>query len=548
MSSPNLPPEEHETLRVGIRLSDVETGMPTVPDQAAAPGRAPLGRLGATIWLIVLAATYCAVVIPNWNRGYIDFGDGNYMYIGKRLAEGQVLYRDILAPQPPVHLYVAMLLWRIGRAIGEPLYAFRAFSLLLHLATMVVVYFAALRAAGGGRFRERRNWRAAGVVAAAAYLVLPVGFWWTLGYQSEPTEMLLMVGSFALVLHWRAWSMACAGVLAALATLTNMTAAPYVVFTIVYLAVRRPRLLAWYVVPLLAIIGAVVTGMELWTGAYIENVVRNQVGSFHHERPFGYAFEKIANEGIDVLYLDGGFIVLGLLGLIVFARNGPADVREYATWFTFFALCSIVYVSKGGTMDYIFTIGEPFLAMFVGYFAVQLYRSHLHGYFTGISWRQLAPASGVAAALLLALAIGGTGVRHSITTLQQKTYELDEYRTAQVVELIRANSKDYDLILAPPFYAVLADRRLTEDFSELFLWSLKYHAERRAGSPGRAVKTVERIAAQLNSKTIAFVAFDMNLMSSIPEIRTAVEANYTPLRTTEFKTLNTRLQFYVPKK
>ncbi len=29
--------------------------------------------------LALLAIVYAAIVVPNWNRGYLDFGDGNYM-------------------------------------------------------------------------------------------------------------------------------------------------------------------------------------------------------------------------------------------------------------------------------------------------------------------------------------------------------------------------------------------------------------------------------------------------------------------------------------
>jgi hypothetical protein len=64
---------------------------------------------------------YAALVVTHWGEDYIDFGDGNYLYISSRIADGMVLYRDIMAPQPPCHLYLGALLIKIGRLIGHPL-------------------------------------------------------------------------------------------------------------------------------------------------------------------------------------------------------------------------------------------------------------------------------------------------------------------------------------------------------------------------------------------------------------------------------------------
>ena len=46
-----------------------------------------------------MGLVWLAVGIATLNEGYIDFGDGNYMYISWRMSEGAMLYRDILSPQ-----------------------------------------------------------------------------------------------------------------------------------------------------------------------------------------------------------------------------------------------------------------------------------------------------------------------------------------------------------------------------------------------------------------------------------------------------------------
>jgi len=209
-------------------------------------------------------------------------------------------------------------------------------------------------------------------------------------------------------------------------------------------------------------------------------------------------------------------------------------------------MLSIVYVSKGGTMDYIFTIGEPAVAVLAGLVLADLtarlecFRAVPLRRHTGLlAWGAALGAMGVA--------VWGPGAGFIMRTLGQQTYELDEYRTLQVVDLIRQNTRPDDLVLTPPFYAFLADRKIVEDYSEIFLWTLKYYNEKQDGVRGRGIETVERIAQALEKKAVRFVALDMDQTARIPEIRSAIERNYQPLRQNEFRTLNTRLMFYVPR-
>lgn len=525
------------------------------PEEITPAARPALSGRAAALGLALLGLVYACLVIPNWNVGYIDFGDGNYMYISWRLAEGAVLYRDVLAPQPPVHLYLGALIQILGQTLlDEPLYAFRAYSLLLHLATMVAVYWVTLRVGGGHDPLRRAALRPAGLLAAIVYLLLPIGFWWTLAYQSEPTEMLFLLGSFGLFLRLEKKPMIAAGALAAFAPLTNMTAAPYVLFAAGWLAVRHPRLLLPYLVPLAAIIGLVIITMELITGAYLENVILNQVGSFPRpemlppgENALTYALGKWSREGADIIRLEGGYVVLGLLGLIWYSRRGPALIREYAAWFSFFALCSWIYVAKGGTMDYIFSIGEPFVAVFAGLFLHLIWRHYLGRMPARLAWHDLSPLAGWAAAAMLALAVTWVGLQHAASTLRQATYELPAFETRRVADRIRRATRPDDLILAPPHYAYLARRRIAEDYSELYLWTIKYYNEALDRQPGRATQTAQKIAALLEQKKIPFVVLETGQTGRIPEIMQALEKHYQLDRPAELRTLNTLLKFYKPK-
>ena len=84
--------------------------------------------------MIASWAVTIVVVISTWGWTYWDFGDGNYLYVGRRINEGLVPYRDILAPQPPLHLLLSAISQRVGGWIGSELIGARVYCLLLRIA------------------------------------------------------------------------------------------------------------------------------------------------------------------------------------------------------------------------------------------------------------------------------------------------------------------------------------------------------------------------------------------------------------------------------
>lgn len=542
-----------------------------------------------SVWLLVFfALLYVAVVVPHFSVAYIDFGDGNYLYISRRVAEGAVLYRDILAPQPPCHLLVGSWLIRLGRRFGDtveaPLYTVRAFSLLLHLATMLLVWAIA-------RNLFRRD--ATAVWAAGLYLMIPVGFWWTLGYQSENLEMFFLLASFLLLIQWTWPSMVAAGVLAALAVSTNMTAVCYVGWIGLCLLWYDWRRALSYITPVVVAVGAVViVGEWLSGGHYLENVFFNQVGTFPHPDLLGwvepgaslrglqsilrYAAYKIASEGGDVMAREGVFVAAAAAGLLLYLRRsdvgreeeeeaGPAAEakvrpvyeRSFVGWYAFWSFMAICFVAKGATMDYIFTIGEPFICLFAAYAIVDL-SDRLFGKQESPAKRpESAPrvlavtvATLSMAVLFLWPALWIYGVVHN-----QTQYELDSESIEKVRLKIVSHSRPGDAILAPPYYAFISDRNLIEEHSEYFIWDIKYRLEQLdAASTGPATAKVERIAAALRDRSIPVVVHTMDRATthpqqiySIPAVREAIERNYRPLSPRPIPTLNTRINLLVPR-
>jgi len=516
-------------------------------------GKPELSRRTCVILLATFCAIYSILVIFFWSEAYVDFGDGNYLYISSRLADGLVLYRDIMAPQPPCHLYAGSFLIRLGRALGNPLYTVRAFSLVVHLFTMLVIFGIAHKI-----FRKRGE----ALLAALLYLVIPIGFWWSQGYQSEGLLMLFLLGSFYFYIDLSPRSMIWASLFATLAVFTNMTAVPYVFFANLFLVVRKRRIFPYYFLPMIILGTLGVLFMEIITsGSYLTNVFFNQVGTFPNpgitgQSVFSYALGKIVNEGKDILMWEGGYVLFCMAGLILFLLKGEGEkeVREYIGWYAFFSLCSIVFVSKGGTMEYIFTIGEPFVVIFFAYAMGCFWRDVLDSgkVFKRFEWGDTSRVAAFFTLVFILLANFYIGFFYIRNTLFQENYELSHDKIQRVKEVIESHSKPGDAILSPPYYAFITGRRVVEEYSENYIWTIKYvnevYVEKQ---PGEGVEKALAIADELKQKTLPIVLLDMAQTAKIPPIRAAIEQNYKPLNVWNgshiLQTLNPQIGFYVPK-
>jgi len=497
--------------------------------------------------LAVLALAYAAVFISQMSEAYIDFGDGNYLYIARRLTQGVVLYRDILSPQPPIHVCAGALLLKLGDLFGQPLYTVRAFSMLLHLATMWIVAWIARKV-----FSSRGEAFAtiAALAAAALYLMLPIGFWWSFGYQSEPFEMAFLLASTLFFLDFAPRSMLIAGLLAAGAPFCNMTAVPFLVFNALFLLVCRRRLLLYYLAPIL-VLGCVVAGaFEAVTGAFFQNVFFNQVGTFPKEEilrlhPSGpqtlaqYVIHKIVVYGSKALWLDGPWILWGVAGVFLVPQDGNEErpLRSYTAWLLVAGLLSICFVAKGATVEYIFTLGEPILCVLGGgLWASLLGVPPLGGPFSPIPSDETTPTARLKA-VHLAVALAGvvwfafSGVPLIYATLRGDQWEMKNDAVQAVKELVDRYSKPGDAIIAHPYFAFITNRRLVEEYSEVFIWNIKYANEVEVDKkPGEGVAKINAMAALLRERRVPIVFLDMIQTGKVREIREALEGRYRVIK------------------
>ncbi len=506
------------------------------------------------LYLVLLFAAgllYAVLVPAHWSQAYIDLGDGNYLYISWRTSQGLVLYRDIMAPQPPLHLVTGNILVRFAQLTGLPeLYMFRGFSYLLHLVNFLIIYLLGLRL-----FRRVD----AAVLSAIIYLFIPIGFWWSLGYQSEPTEILFLLLTIYFFLGEKPWSLVLAAIVSTHAVFTNMTAAPYVAFIALYAVVRRRSVWYYYVVPLIALTALAAAVAELLTGAYLDNVIFNQVGTFPHKEIGGetaiqYALRKIPAEARDVFVREGVLIVLGVLGLWAYLRHGEHRHKECIAWFAFFSWCSIIFVAKGGTMDYIFTLGEPYVALFAGFFIAWFFDrvKRVSPYSTATQKKYRHDSTPVVRFIVMVLFIVllvWMPAEFISATLKQHTFEMPARDVKKVTYYIEKYTEPGDTILSPPYFAFLTHRKLIEEYSELYIWYIKYLNERvLEKTPGEGVRKVESITAAIEDHRLPLIILNTRVTGRIPEIKKAIDEYYKPAIEKPFQTLNTTLELYIPKK
>ncbi len=547
-------------------------------------------RSAHALMLAFAAALHSGFVLSTWSLGYIDFGDGNYLYIGSRIAEGAVVYRDILAPQPPCHLFLGAALAKLASLLGlaTPLFLARAVSLGIHLATGLLVADLARRAWGSA---------ASGVAAGAIFWLLPIDTWWSMAWQSEPLEILFLVIMirFAIAEPRRGRDIM-TGVFGALAALTNATAAPFLLVMIVFMALRDPRRAGRVAVPALVLAAAVTAALEVWTGgAFLNNVVLNQVGTYPRGHFWGYAVGefveqggerlwrsgKIIREGRDILYLEGGYIFFALLGFARLVRESPLErtERDGLAWFCLATLCSFVYVSKGGTMDYIFCLAGPAVALLAAGELIALAR------LVGVTIVSATEAGGetnsasagaevgspvlrglsvalrlCALAIFFSIALGPTAA-HYRRLASQAAFELPDLAHAghdadgneranveRVLQWIERNSQPGDTILAPPFYAFASGRRIWSDYSELFIWRIKDLNDRQDENPkGEGWSKTRDLAEAIRNRELPIVIIELGQQGQLPEITDALAASYRPLLAEPYRTLNTQLGVFVPK-
>jgi hypothetical protein len=253
-------------------------------------------------------------------------------------------------------------------------------------------------------------------------------------------------------------------------------------------------------------------------------------------------------EGGQLLQVEGGFIIPALLGLVVLAgKERKKQVNPFILWFGLFAMGSIVFVSKGGTEEYIFTLGEPMVALLAAFFL------HTVVVGSGFGLRQPGfrsnPTLFILRIFITVFAVTTLfyqSVGHLGRSLVQDTYEAPEWQAERVNGLIERYTDPEDLIIAPPYYAYRSGRNLSGECSSTFMWYIRYMHARWYGPPDPVVDAqIERMVQQIDSGKVRLALLHTGQLGQIPEIRQAIERNLRKLKEQPIQSYNETLEIFV---
>lgn len=460
---------------------------------------------------------------------YLDFGDGNYLYISWRLSQGEILYRDIISPQPPVMLYFWSIWHRIFPEIISRVQFFRATAIVIHMAAGWMVFLLA---------RLLFNNRAAGLLALIIYLVQPIGFWWFRCIQSEPLGIVFMLISIYYLLQpTRKSALFVAGIFFALAVGINMIFLPYYILVIIILLCYRPENMKTFFISSLALLASIFLIMTLASGfAVWDNVFLNQFKTYKGDP--SYFIHKIKVFGGIIIHLEAAAIILFFAGLFQYMKKtAPSYQSVLIALLSLQGFGSYFFITKGGTVDYIFSLAEPFLAIFAAYAFLKIFF-----YFATACkerWPYLVKIICAVGYLHFLIVILYSPIRYNTETLQGKNYEADVETVTKVVGTIRRNSHPDDQILAPPYYAFIAQRTIVENISSTYIFHMKY-----LGEDQEALETVERLVQKIENKELPIILLNTRQLGRIDPLRKAIRNNYSIIDT--FETRHEYIEVYLP--
>lgn len=462
---------------------------PSKPEENARSTTPIKPDIKALALFIAALFAYMILAMLSIDSRYVDYGDGNYLYLSWRMTQGEALFKEIPSPQPPLLLFVGKFL--LDLSDGDPGLV-RLWQIIQHALTACCVWGIASRLF---------SIPLVSALAGSFYLFMPEGVWWAAGFQSEPLLILLL--SFNLLLFMTAvqqqksrWAIYASGLVSTLCCYTNMTALPYIALQWFFVAYRfRRRFLLRYTLSFLIPSGLFFIAMWIYSnGQYIDHVFFRQIGTYPADSLIGalrYFAGKLYVEGGDILFFEGGFVLGSLAGMLLFfSEDRKNPLQEYLLWWAIFSLGSIIFVTKGGTVEYIFTLGEPAVAVFSAYFFLTLFaatdlklglRSLTHPLHLGkcvlvvclfLPVLCMKPFS-----LLYRTFTNGPLVFFPGQIEENGVYELTSAEMDMASTFIQRYCPPNKTLVSPPYYAFLSKRKLAENSTCLFILGLTYYNE-----------------------------------------------------------------------
>jgi hypothetical protein len=502
-------------------------------------------------WLAAgLAALSAAVTV---NRDYLEYSEGYYLYLGTRLAGGARLYAETASTQPPVLPALISALWQIQPDVYLP----RLLAISCYLAAALL---------SGRLAAQLTPHRLAGPLATALCAVLPLGA--SLPRALDPNAVLALLAPALALLWWRAqreprpagWGLL-AGIVAGAGLSTKLTFLPFVLAPLVpaahlivtgswkrlstrgrrqaevgtggvsstapgsvlshqrwsisfagdigrnYHRTRLPGLIAY-----LAGLGLVIASQVFYWGAVAGWAASDAIFG-ELESPLLIAGAALAV--LQLVQLEGLAILAACAGWWLARRRGCSP--DLLVFLPAAAVLPLLAVHQG-TFVAVARPAEPFIAAFAALAVVVLAGK------CASAWERRWPSQRRAfgpIALLLAASVLVIPVQHTLRARSSASTTPHEL----VVEAIVRHSGPGEDVLAPPYYAALAGRRMLFDYADWTVWGMRSEA-----GFSREQDMTQRLVSALEQGHVPAVFADFRLWY-VHEVGEALERHYTPVGT-----------------
>lgn len=492
-----------------------------------------IARTDRLRWLEARSAAYALIALTTlvealtaWAytrnaAGYVDNGDGYYLYAAHRVARGAVLYRDVMGTQPPV----VFLLGAVAVKLGATLPAMRLVSATARALTTLLLYMV------GRRLFENRFVAALG---ALTYSLLPIGLTWDRSFDVNPPLTLAAVAAVWALIRLTPVSAAASGALAAVALFTKDLYAPLLVATLLYLAIHHRRTL------LLPYLSGLVGGLTALAGTLLAYAGPSGLhDAFLGQQSSPLNVEWLVAAVAYVAASEGGIVLVAIAGAWLCRRDRTA--RGFAPWWLAGTGAVLLATLKEGTAGPVFQLAEPAVALLAAYAAVAAVCRCLDA-ISSVGDRRPAAASARRGQDSRSMKPSSTGLIRALRTLAPALpaalalsllslsgsdgaalWQTNATQTARVVALVRAHAPAGAMIVAPPYYAVLTGTRIPGDAADTYI--LAQGIRRR---DPEEIGLLGRIDADLTARRIPIVLIDLRL-AAIGPLMAALRARYHPI-------------------
>jgi hypothetical protein len=437
-------------------------------------------------WL--LAGLWALTAVATLHRAYLEYSEGYYLYLGARLAAGARLYAEAASTQPPLLPLLVSLLWRIAPDVYLP----RLLAVALYVLAAVLAGRLAGRLAGGARAGVT------GALATAIAALLPLGAGTV--QVLDANGVLAPLGLAVALLAPRRPFLA--GIVAAAGLSTKLTFLPLALAPLpaLLLAPRRRPGRAY----LAGLALAAALHLAGWLAVAGRPALDGLLGEMESPwLPLGAVLALF-----QLALLEGPVVLLAAWGWWRDRPERPSPPgggRAVAWWCGLGAAVMPLFAVHQGTFVGVARPAEPFFAVYAALAAGALAAR------AGPAVARTALPAALAAALALPVWHDLRGLRSRPTVDPQ-------------LVLARLDAPDPGAdpadVLAPPYYAALAGRRMVFDYADWTVWGM-----RTAAGVGRESDLTRRLLVAIEGGDLPVVLADFRL-AYVPGVAEALERRY----------------------